>query len=328
MDSLRKYIAHYSAHLKESSSPGVLMSSLGEKLGLKNLGIHYIELAPGAQSSRPHAESLEDEFCYLISGEADLWLNGYLWKMKPGDAVGFPHGTGNVHTIINNSPSVVKLLVVGERSKKENKFYYPLHPELKSEYANVWWENPPQINLGPHRGQPGSSNHYLSTRPNCVLHYQEIKEANSFSYPGSIEKFTLGSALARKLGIQSFGIHHETLPTQHRSSWPHAESDEDEFCFILKGTAHVWLNGHIFELSEGSACAFPCQTGISHCLINNSNEPVEFLGIGQNGVANTKIFYPLHPQRKAQVGEHWWENVPKHALGPHNGLPNGITKER
>ncbi len=53
-------------------------AALGAHLGLKSLGIHHMRLEPGRRTSLPHAESLEEEFAYVLSGQPDVWLDGVL----------------------------------------------------------------------------------------------------------------------------------------------------------------------------------------------------------------------------------------------------------
>ncbi len=77
------------------------------------LVLHH-ELPPaGRRTSWPHAESAEEEFVYVIDGYPQVWIDGDIYDLVPGDAVGFPAGTGNAHTFINNSELDVRLLVVG-----------------------------------------------------------------------------------------------------------------------------------------------------------------------------------------------------------------------
>lgn len=64
----------------------------------------------------------------MLEGYPEVWINGYLWKLEPGDSVGFPAGTGICHTFLNNTEQEVRLLVVGEANKKYNRIYYPLNP--------------------------------------------------------------------------------------------------------------------------------------------------------------------------------------------------------
>ncbi len=70
----------------------------GTGLRLNRLGIHHERLPPGRRTSYPHAESDEEEFIYVLDGYPEVWINGYLWKLEPGDSVGFPAGTGVCHT--------------------------------------------------------------------------------------------------------------------------------------------------------------------------------------------------------------------------------------
>ena len=115
----------------------------GGHFGLTKLGIHHKRLPPGRRTSFPHAESAEEELC--TSSKASLsWLDGHLHRLKPGDAVGFPAGTGIAHTFLNNTEAEVRLLVVGERPKPENRIVYPLDPDRRPLHED-WWDNHPSM---------------------------------------------------------------------------------------------------------------------------------------------------------------------------------------
>jgi hypothetical protein len=43
--------------------------------------------------------------------------------------------------------------VVGEKSKPENRIFYPRNPERKPLHRD-WWEGHPEHALGPHDGMP------------------------------------------------------------------------------------------------------------------------------------------------------------------------------
>lgn len=123
----------------------------GRHFGFKALGLHHVRLAPGRRTSFPHAESAEDEFVYVIEGTPDVWLDGHLHRLAPGDAVGFPAGTGLSHSFLNNTAAEVRLLVAGDRPKRRNRIVYPLHPERKA-IRKDWWDDAPVRELGPHDG--------------------------------------------------------------------------------------------------------------------------------------------------------------------------------
>jgi uncharacterized cupin superfamily protein len=154
------FIAHWrdiegpdDAHYDGDDELMSLGAPFGKAFGLTKLGIHHERLPPGRRTSYPHAESSEEEFVYVIEGEPEVWLDGHLHRLRPGDAVGFPAGTGIAHSFINNTDSEVRLLVVGERTKPENRIVYPLHPELAATRPD-WWADHPQRALGPHDGLP------------------------------------------------------------------------------------------------------------------------------------------------------------------------------
>ncbi len=126
----------------------------GRHFGFRSLGIHHLRLEPGRRASFPHAESAEDEFIFVVEGTPDLWLDGRLHRLRPGDAVGFLAGTGQAHTFLNNSDSAVRLIVAGDMPRVENRILYPLNPEQRA-LRDDWWHDAPDRPLGPHDGRPG-----------------------------------------------------------------------------------------------------------------------------------------------------------------------------
>ena len=89
-------------------------------------------------------------------------------------------------------------------------------------------------------------------RPDCIRHWRDVEGADDSTYPDSDELFSIGAPLARKLGLGRIGIHHERLPPGRRTSYPHAESDEEEFVYVLEGYPEAWINGHLWKLEPGT----------------------------------------------------------------------------
>lgn len=140
-------------HYNGSDEPMGYNANYRRHFGFGRIGVHHERLPAGHRLSRPHAESAEEEFVYVIEGTPDVWLDGELHRLGPGDAVGFPAGDGLAHTFINNSEAEVHLLVVGEASKAENRIVYPLNPEVRA-LRKDWWDDAPPRPLGPHDGLP------------------------------------------------------------------------------------------------------------------------------------------------------------------------------
>lgn len=142
------------SHYPGSRELMAIGSSFGIAFGLKRLGIHHELLLPGRRTSWPHAEKTEEEFVYVIEGAPDVWLDGELHRLAPGEAVGFPAGTGIAHTFINNTDAPVRLLVVGETTRADNQIHYPLHPARNAEIGVRYWSDAPRRPLGNHDGLP------------------------------------------------------------------------------------------------------------------------------------------------------------------------------
>jgi uncharacterized cupin superfamily protein len=91
---------------------------------------------------------------FVIEGTPDVWLDGHLRRLKPNDGVGFPSGTFMAHTIINNTKSDVRIIVVGEPSRFKARVHYPLHLQRNTEIGDRHWKDAPHRELGPHDGKP------------------------------------------------------------------------------------------------------------------------------------------------------------------------------
>jgi uncharacterized cupin superfamily protein len=160
-------------------------------------------------------------------------------------------------------------------------------------------------------------------RPPFIKNYQEIQNKDDSHYPGSDELLSIGSPFAKKFGLKKLGIHHEVLLPGRRTSWPHAESDEEEFVYVIEGHPDVWLDGVLHRLNPGDGVGFPSGTGICHAFLNNTKDSVRLLVVGEATKKENKIFYALHPERNEQIKKEGclWENPPPHPLGPHDGIP-------
>lgn len=167
----------------------------------------------------------------------------------------------------------------------------------------------------------------MKKRPENIKHYAEIQDADDSHYPGSSELHGIGSPFGKKLGLKRIGIHHELLKPGRRTSWPHAESHEEEFVYVIEGNPQVWIDGVVHDLNPGDGVGFPNGTGESHTFLNNSEHEVRLLVVGESRRDINQVYYPFHPHRKAEVKESWWDDVPKRHLGDHDGVPDQLRKK-
>lgn len=152
--------------------------------------------------------------------------------------------------------------------------------------------------------------------------------ADDSHYEGSDELMSIGAPIGKKLGLKKIGIHVELIYPDRRTSWPHAESAEEEFAYVLEGHPDVWIDGHLHALVPGDFVAFPSGTGIAHTFLNNTDKNVLLLVGGEAPKSDNKIIYPLNPDEneKRKIRGHYWEDHPTKALGPHDGVPRKNTK--
>ncbi|MBP9708567.1 MAG: GNAT family N-acetyltransferase [Oligoflexales bacterium] len=317
--------------VKPENSIKVFDTDIGRKLNFQRLAIHHIILAPQSRTSYPHAESLKEEFVYVLKGRPHVWINGHIYHLETGHAVGFPAGTGIAHTFINNSETDIELLVLGERTKKENLCYFPINPELEVS-TQIWWHNAPQLALGPHNGLPGAAlpNEIGGALPKCVLFCPKHSQSRLFHYPGDNETFGQGFRISNEVDLKALGVWYEILATGRRSAFPHAHTHEEEFIYVLQGRPAVWMNGYIKQLQPGTYAAFPPNTGIAHVIINDTSEPVIYLGVGEaQEFPDEKITYPLNPLRELECKRKGWNwfNVPRLPFGSHSGRPREAFPE-
>ncbi len=92
---------------------------LGLAAGLTQFGVNLTRLKPGVWSSQRHWHAKEDEFIYVIEGEAILVTDDGEETLKAGDCAGFKAGAPNGHCLQNRSSSDVLVLTVGSRDNDD-----------------------------------------------------------------------------------------------------------------------------------------------------------------------------------------------------------------
>jgi uncharacterized cupin superfamily protein len=157
-------------------------------------------------------------------------------------------------------------------------------------------------------------------RPSFIRNYQELQNDGTAVFRGTNEPRSIGSPFSAALGLTKLGIHHELLPPGRRTSFPHAESAEEEFIYVIEGTPDVWIDGELFRLAPGDGVGFPAGTGIAHSFLNNTDEPVRLLVVGEANKDENRIVYPVNPELRA-LRTDWWDDAPAPPLGAHDGRP-------
>ena len=132
----------------------------------------------------------------------------------------------------------------------------------------------------------------ITTQP---IHAADVPaQSGKTIYPPAFASVVSGRT-KRKLGEQfdlsNFGVNLTELAPGAASSVMHCHSKQDEFLYILKGTATVLLGDEEFPISEGDCIGFKAGTGTGHQLLNRSQAPVVYLEIGDR-MAGDEVTYP------------------------------------
>lgn len=95
---------------------GRLKRPLGDLFGLKNYGVNWTRLEPGAATALRHHHSKQDELVFVLEGQPTLIDDTGEHLLAPGMCAGFAAGSGNAHMLINRSTQPVVLLEIGDRT--------------------------------------------------------------------------------------------------------------------------------------------------------------------------------------------------------------------
>lgn len=103
---------------------GCWKTRLGDPVGLTQLGVGEVELAPGAATGLLHYHHGADEMIYVLEGEVTLVEEGREdTVLVAGDAAGWKAGDAVGHTIENRSDKPARLLEIGARPPEDTAVY-------------------------------------------------------------------------------------------------------------------------------------------------------------------------------------------------------------
>ena len=106
--------------------------------GLTQFGAYVETLQPGSRSSERHWHEEEDEFLYVISGEATVIEEDGAHTLGPGDAACWPAGDANAHRVVNRSGAPCTYLIFGTRMVRDT-VRYPDAGRVQRDFEDGTW---------------------------------------------------------------------------------------------------------------------------------------------------------------------------------------------
>jgi len=161
----------------------------------------------------------------------------------------------------------------------------------------------------------------MATRPPFVISSADVPEKRH-RYPDSDEEMAPARHIGRAAGLLQIGIVLVRVPPGTRTSYPHAESSEEEFVYVIEGEIDARIDGEVHRMKPGDFAAFPSGTGICHTFINDGDRDALLLSGGEADKSHNRITYPQNPGRRNDMpGSRWWSDAPVRPQGAHDGKP-------
>ena len=105
-------------------------------------------------------------------------------------------------------------------------------------------------------------------------------------------------------GLTNFGVNLTRLAANAVSALRHAHTKQDEFVYILQGRPTLHTDEGRTQLAPGMCAGFKAGTGNGHCLVNETNEEVVYLEVGDR-TAGDEGSYPDDDLRALLVEGTW-----------------------
>jgi uncharacterized cupin superfamily protein len=301
-------------------------SELSAVTGINHFRVAHLRIPPGRRGYPPGAMDDLEIFCFVLEGTPDLWADGNLHRLREGEGVMLHARTGIAHSLVNNSDKDACVFVMTEAFRRNNKATHPVDSDGEENLRKLgmYWANAPKRKLGPNKGQPGDESGRKRGKPDYVVHWRDILGQKPIRYPDSDEDQTINARFDNQARFSRIGMRVQVLGPGRRTSWPHAERDEDEFIFLVSGKVDAWNDGNITPMEAGDFIGWAGGTGITHAILNNSDEDAVVIVGGERSRMVNQYWYTFHPKYNKEIGASFWADHPVHKLGPHDGMPDAL----
>jgi uncharacterized cupin superfamily protein len=125
--------------------------------------------------------------------------------------------------------------------------------------------------------------------------------AQEFAHPWNPDSLTLGTQLARSVGLKRTGVNFMRVPPGKESYVYHSHRYEEEWMYVLAGAGIALIDGQEFAIGPGDFLGFPTPS-VAHLLRNTGTEDLVYLAGGENREFEIAEF-PLLGKRVVRMGQ-------------------------
>ena len=143
------------------------------------------------------------------------------------------------------------------------------------------------------------------TIPIAILATDVPTRARVSSYPEPFASRMAGTEkriLGDLFGLRNFGVNLTRLAPRSGSSLRHSHSRQDEFIYIVQGHPTLNTDEGRMRLAPGMCAGFRAHTGNAHNLVNETEEDVLYLEIGDR-TAGDEVAYADDDLKLVSVGD-------------------------
>ena len=144
------------------------------------------------------------------------------------------------------------------------------------------------------------------------LRASEVAARTGSAYPAEFAGRVAGRekrVLGNPFGLTNFGVNCTTLKPGAESALLHRHKTQDEFVYILEGTATLVTDRGEMELTPGMCAGFP-KGGLAHHLVNRSGADVVYLEVGDRSPGDEGS-YPADDLKAVQDDAGKWQFLHK-----------------
>lgn len=105
-------------------------------------------------------------------------------------------------------------------------------------------------------------------------------------------------------GLSNFGVNMTHLAPGGESALRHTHMKQDEFIFVVQGQPTLVTDEGKTPLTAGMCAGFKAGTGNGHCLINETDEDVLYLEVGDRTPGDS-VDYPDEDLKATLVEGNW-----------------------
>src|SRR5215831_2361726 len=122
-----------------------------------------------------------------------------------------------------------------------------------------------------------------------------------FAHPWNPQSKMIGTQLARGVGLKRTGVNFMRVPPGKESFVYHSHRYEEEWLYILSGSATALIDGQEFAIGAGDFIGFPTPS-VAHLLRNTGKEDLVYLAGGENRDFEVAEF-PTLGKRMVKMGQ-------------------------